>query len=97
MCTRALLPLAFAASLLFGGCSEEQHRDVNYGTDAGVGFVPPDAAPRADTSPDRGDLAPDGASANEGDVSDAGDADDASSEAGAANNQPADASADEDG
>jgi hypothetical protein len=33
----ALLPLA--------GCSSSQPRDLNFGTDVGVGYVPPDVAP----------------------------------------------------
>jgi hypothetical protein len=50
--TRVLLALAALAGLLLFGCSSSTRRDQWYGTDAAVGFVPPDVGPRADTKPD---------------------------------------------
>ncbi|MBN2576992.1 MAG: hypothetical protein JXP73_20690 [Deltaproteobacteria bacterium] len=49
---RALLTLAVAANSLLPACSSGDLRDMNYGTDAGQGFVPPDTGPRADLPPD---------------------------------------------
>lgn len=40
----ALIGLALAL-LPFAGCSSSQPRDLSYGTDVGVGYVPPDVAP----------------------------------------------------
>jgi PBP1b-binding outer membrane lipoprotein LpoB len=37
--------LAVSASLLLSGCSSSSPRDINYGTDVAVGWVPPDVAP----------------------------------------------------
>ena len=53
MYTRALLTLAAAASLLLPACSSSGPRDMNYGTDAGLGYVPPDVGARADSAPDK--------------------------------------------
>jgi hypothetical protein len=39
-----------ASALLFSACSSSHPRDINYGTDAGVGFVPVDVGPSLDTS-----------------------------------------------
>jgi hypothetical protein len=52
MFTRATLLWAIAASLLLVSCSSSNVQDMNKGTDAAVGFVPPDAGPRADTALD---------------------------------------------
>ena len=41
--------LVTSATLFLSGCSSSQPRDINYGTDVGVGYVPPDVA---STSPD---------------------------------------------
>jgi hypothetical protein len=38
--------LMIGAALLFSGCSSSQARDINYGTDVGLGYVPSDAAPQ---------------------------------------------------
>jgi hypothetical protein len=55
---RALLfSWAALASLFCSGCSSEGPRDLNYGTDAGLGYVPPDAPVRADAAPDRSEAA----------------------------------------
>jgi hypothetical protein len=45
--------LALSTGLLFSGCSSSKPRDVHYGTDADVGFIPPDA-PAATTTYDAG-------------------------------------------
>ena len=37
--------LVTSAALLCSGCSSSQPRDINYGTDVGLGYVPPDVAP----------------------------------------------------
>jgi hypothetical protein len=37
--------LAISAALLFSGCSSSHPRDIHYGTDADLFWVPPDAAP----------------------------------------------------
>jgi hypothetical protein len=34
---------SFVMTLMLSGCSPDQPRDINYGTDVGVGFFPPDA------------------------------------------------------
>jgi hypothetical protein len=39
--------LVTSAALLVSGCSSSQPRDLNWGTDVGLGFVPPDVAPTA--------------------------------------------------
>jgi hypothetical protein len=57
MCTRSLLTLAVAAGLLLPACSSSGPRDMNYGTDAGLGFVPPDVGPRPDVAPAAKDTA----------------------------------------
>ena len=38
--------LVASATVLLSGCSSSSPRDINYGTDVGLGFVPPDAAPK---------------------------------------------------
>ena len=38
-----LAALVASVPLLLAGCSSSQPRDINYGTDVGVGYVPPDA------------------------------------------------------
>lgn len=40
--------LAAAVLPVLPGCSSSNPRDVNYGTDVGLDFVPPDAAPMND-------------------------------------------------
>ena len=50
-CAR-VLPWAALASLLCFGCSSDEPRDMNYGTDAGLGYEPPDAPVRTDAAPD---------------------------------------------
>jgi hypothetical protein len=42
-----LVTFMASAALLFSGCSSSQPRDLNYGTDVGLGYVPPDVAPTA--------------------------------------------------
>jgi len=37
--------LGAGATLLLLGCSSSSPRDINYGTDVAVGFVPPDGSP----------------------------------------------------
>jgi len=37
--------LVTSAALFFTGCSSSQPRDLNYGTDVGLGYVPPDVGP----------------------------------------------------
>lgn len=37
------IALVTGATLLLSGCSSKSPRDINYGTDVGLGFVPPDA------------------------------------------------------
>jgi hypothetical protein len=44
MLASALLTLVAVASLLLAGCSSSGPRDINYGTDVALGYVPPDAA-----------------------------------------------------
>jgi len=39
--------LVASAALLLWGCSSSSPRDLNYGTDVGLGYVPPDVAPTA--------------------------------------------------
>jgi len=39
------IALVTSAALLLSGCSSSSPRDINYGTDVGVGYVPPDVAP----------------------------------------------------
>jgi hypothetical protein len=39
-----LAALLAAAALLFSACSSSHPRDINWGTDAGLDFVPPDAS-----------------------------------------------------
>jgi hypothetical protein len=47
-----ILPLAaLAAGLQLFGCSSKGPQDKNLGTDAGLGFVPPDVPIRTDTPP----------------------------------------------
>jgi hypothetical protein len=54
---RVLVPsLAATAASLLLACSSSQSRDVNYGTDAGLGFVPPDAPPRNDAAPAKAEV-----------------------------------------
>jgi hypothetical protein len=40
--------LVASATLLLSGCSSSSPRDINYGTDVGLGYVPPDVPPAAD-------------------------------------------------
>jgi hypothetical protein len=48
--------MAAVASMIFLGCSSKGPRDMNYGTDAGLDFVAPDAPLRTDApSSDAGD------------------------------------------
>ena len=42
-----LAALVASAALLLSGCSSKSPRDINYGTDVGLGYVPPDVAPTA--------------------------------------------------
>ena len=44
--------LLAASALLFSACSSSHPRDIHWGTDAGLDFVPPDggASPSIDTS-----------------------------------------------
>jgi hypothetical protein len=42
-----LSALAASVALLLSGCSSSSPRDLNYGNDTGVGFVPPDGGPSA--------------------------------------------------
>lgn len=58
-----------ASALLFSACSSKNPRDINYGTDAGADFVPPDAS---DNSSDSSSGTIDGALDTEG-SSDGGD------------------------
>jgi len=37
--------LLTSAALFLSGCSSSQPRDINYGTDVGVGYVPPVVTP----------------------------------------------------
>ena len=37
--------LVTSAALFLSGCSSSQPRDINYGTDVGVGYVPPVVTP----------------------------------------------------
>jgi hypothetical protein len=46
---RALVGVAYTAFVL-AGCSSSPPRDLNYGTDVGAGYIPPDAT--AKTSPE---------------------------------------------
>jgi len=39
-----------ASALIFSACSSSHPRDIYYGTDAGLGFVPPDVGASIDTS-----------------------------------------------
>jgi len=43
MIARTLLTFAAGASLLHAGCGSSGPRDMNYGTDVALGWVPPDA------------------------------------------------------
>jgi hypothetical protein len=43
--TGLLAALVASASLLLLGCSSSSPRDINYGTDVGLGFVPSDGGP----------------------------------------------------
>jgi hypothetical protein len=47
-----LAVLLAASALIFSACSSSHPRDINYGTDAGLDFVPPDGgtSPSIDTS-----------------------------------------------
>lgn len=54
-----ILPLAALASLHVFGCSSKGPQDMNLDTDAGLGFVPPDAPVRNDTAPDSSDAGTD--------------------------------------
>ena len=38
--------LVASATLLLSGCSSSSPRDINYGTDVGLGFVPRDVPPK---------------------------------------------------
>jgi hypothetical protein len=40
--------LVASATLLLSGCSSSSPRDINYGTDVGLFYVPPDVPPAAD-------------------------------------------------
>jgi len=40
--------LVASATLLLSGCSSSSPRDINYGTDVGLFYVPPDIPPAAD-------------------------------------------------
>ncbi len=40
--------LVFGAALFFSGCSSSKPRDLHYGTDADLFYVPPDAPPATD-------------------------------------------------
>jgi hypothetical protein len=40
----SLATLLACGSLILSGCSSKQPRDINYGTDVGVGYVPPDSS-----------------------------------------------------
>ena len=42
-------PLVASATLLLSGCSSSSPRDINYGTDVGLFYVPPDVPPAVDT------------------------------------------------
>jgi hypothetical protein len=52
-----ILPLAALAGVHLFGCSSKGPQDKNLGTDAGLGFVPPDVPIRTDTAPDRAEAA----------------------------------------
>jgi hypothetical protein len=52
-----LLPLAALAGVHLFGCSSKGPQDMNLGTDAGLGFVPPDVPIRTDTAPDSAEAA----------------------------------------
>jgi hypothetical protein len=73
--------LVVVVSFSFAACSSDQLRDLNYGTDAGVGFVPPDGSLKADLAPDTSEVAPDTTTALDGE-SEAGQASADSSAAG---------------
>jgi hypothetical protein len=64
--------LVASATLLLWGCSSSSPRDINYGTDVGVGFVPPDVSA---TSPDI--AAPDATVVETGGTYDSDEADEA--------------------
>jgi hypothetical protein len=53
MRTHLLLSSVVAAGLLLAGCSSKDLQDMNKGTDAAVGFIPPDSG-RKDTSSEAG-------------------------------------------
>lgn len=61
-----LFSLLAGACTLVGGCSSSQPRDMNYGTDAGLGYTPPDYATTTTTS---------GSDAADASVADSADAD----------------------
>jgi hypothetical protein len=42
-----LVTFMASAALLFSGCSSSQPRDINYGTDVGLGYVPASATSTA--------------------------------------------------
>ena len=43
--TIGILSLAASAAMLLSGCSSSSPRDIHYGTDVGLDYVPPDAGP----------------------------------------------------
>jgi hypothetical protein len=46
--TGSVAILAVAGLMMLSGCSSNNPRDLNIGTDVGVGFVPPDASAGSD-------------------------------------------------
>jgi hypothetical protein len=65
--------LVTSAALLLSGCTSSKPRDINYGTDVGLGFVPPDVAPKTTTydAATEAGIAVDSTSAVDGGVLDA--------------------------
>lgn len=72
----ALFTLVAVASLLLAGCGSSGPRDMNYGTDVALGYVPPDSA--ADTADGARDVSAESAAADSPAVVDGGTAPDSS-------------------
>ena len=58
--------LVLVVILAFAACSSDELRDMNYGTDAGVGFIPPDGSLKADLAVDAPEVTLDATTALDG-------------------------------
>ena len=69
----ALFTLVAVASFLLAGCGSSGPRDMNYGTDVALGYIPPDSGPdTADGARNVGEVSADSAVVDSAAVVDGG-------------------------